>query len=318
MFNKKKEKSSFQIGIISGKGGVGKTTISSSMGVIFHELGKSVLIADCDVDAPNLGILFQSGEILEQKTVQTTEKSSFLQDLCIQCKRCIEEEFCKFHALSWDSLINMPVVDSIACEGCGACQELCPEHAFSIYPIDSGIIYHERTKYGFDLVWGETRLGAQTSGKLVTEIKRIVNSTLKTNKLDLAILDGPPGIGCPVIATVTDLNYIIVIVEPTSTALHDADRAIQMLNQLRRNYGIIINKADMWKDGYDIIVNYATRYDIDILGEIPVDMTIPKAIVNGVPVNIYYKESPASLALYDIVTNLIKSIIPSDTESGGL
>ncbi|MBN2157684.1 MAG: ATP-binding protein [Candidatus Lokiarchaeota archaeon] len=309
MIEKTKKRSTFQIGLISGKGGVGKTSISSSFGVIFHELGKKVLVADCDVDAPNLGLLFQSGEVLEQKTVQTTEKSLFLPELCIQCKRCVDEEFCKFNALSWDSSINMPVVDSIACEGCGACYELCPEHAFEIHAIDSGTISHERTKYGFDLVWGETRLGAQTSGKLVTEIKKIVNHTIEANNLELAIIDGPPGIGCPVIATVTDLDYVIVIVEPTSTALHDADRAIQMLNQLRRNYGIVINKADMWKSGYDIIVNYAKKHDIEILGEIPVDMTIPQAIVNGLPVYTFNPQSPSSKALKIITRNIVNHFL---------
>jgi len=305
----------FQIGIISGKGGVGKTTISSSLGVIFHELGRKLLIADCDVDAPNLGLLFKSGEVLEQKTVQTTEKSTFLPDLCIHCKKCIEEEFCKFHALSWDDSQNIPIVDSIACEGCGACMELCPEHAFEIHAIDSGNISHERTKYGFELVWGETTLGAQTSGKLVTEIKKIVNSTLKSKKLHLAVIDGPPGVGCPVIATVTDLDYVIVIVEPTSTALHDADRAIQMLTQLRRKHGIIINKSDMWYEGYQEIVEYAKGHDIAILGEIPIDSTIPNSIVNGLPVCVYDKQSAASKALYKIALTISDQILPKETES---
>ena len=253
------EKTSISIGIISGKGGVGKTTISSSLGVILHELGRKMMVADCDVDAPNLGLLFKSGEILEQTTVQTTEKSTFLPDKCIHCKKCITENYCKFHALSWNEEINIPIVDGIACEGCGACMELCPEYAFEINAIDSGTILHERTKYGFDIVWGETVLGAQTSGKLVMEIKKIVSSTLESNQLELAVIDGPPGVGCPVIATVTDLDYVIVIVEPTSTALHDADRAIQMLRQLRRKHGIIINKSDMWKQGYDEIIEYAKR-----------------------------------------------------------
>lgn len=298
------EKTSFQIGIISGKGGVGKTSICSSLGILFHEMGKKVIVADCDVDAPNLGLLFKSGKILQQSTVQTTEKSTFLPDKCVQCKKCITEEYCKFHALSWDEINKIPVVDEIACEGCGACKELCPEHAFEIHAIDSGIISHERTIYGFDLVWGETVLGAQTSGKLVTEIKKIVSATLESDNLDLTVIDGPPGVGCPVIATVTDLDYVIVIVEPTSTALHDADRAIQMLGQLRRKHGIIINKADMWKQGYDEIVAYAEDNAIEIIGEIPMDMSIPKAIVKGVPVFVFDKTTPASKALYQIASKI--------------
>jgi MinD superfamily P-loop ATPase len=302
------EKSGFQVGVISGKGGVGKTSISSSLGVIFHELGKKVMVADCDVDAPNLGLLFKSGEVLKEKTVQTTEKSTFLPELCVHCKLCITEEFCKFRALSWNDTEKIPIVDSIACEGCGACKELCTEHAFEIHAIDSGTVSHERTKYGFDLVWGETVLGAQTSGKLVTEIKKIVSSTLEANNLQIAVIDGPPGVGCPVIATVTDLDYVIIIVEPTSTALHDADRAIQMLGQLRRKHGIIINKTDMWREGYNAIIEYAKENSIDILGEIPMDMTIPKAIVKGLPVYIFNTDCPASIALQSIAERLSKKI----------
>lgn len=304
-----KEKSTMKIGVISGKGGVGKTTISSSLGMLLHEMGNKILVADCDVDAPNLGLLFKSGEILKQATVQTTEKSTFLPDKCIHCKKCITEKFCNFHALEWDDTNNIPIVDDIACEGCGACMELCSEHAFEINAIDSGEISHERTKYGFDLVWGETVLGAQTSGKLVTEIKKIVSSTMESNHLDVAVIDGPPGVGCPVIATVTDLDYVIVIVEPTSTALHDADRAIQMLRQLQRKHGIIINKADMWKKGYDEIIDYAKEHDIEILGEIPIDMMIPIAIVNGLPVHVFDSNCPAAKSLQKIATTLSQKIL---------
>ena len=275
------------------------------------------MVADCDVDAPNLGLLFKSGEILKQNTVQTTEKSTFLPDKCIHCKKCITENFCNFHALTWNEVDTIPIIDEIACEGCGACKELCPEHAFEINAIDSGNISHERTKYGFELVWGETVLGAQTSGKLVTEIKKIVSSIAESDQLDIVVIDGPPGVGCPVIATVADLDYVIVVVEPTSTALHDADRAIQILRQLRRNHGIIINKADMWKQGYNEIVKYANAHTIEILGEIPMDMAIPKAIVQGLPVYKFNKDCPASIALRSIAETLsIKFFQGADQNTG--
>jgi MinD superfamily P-loop ATPase len=130
--------------------------------------------------------------------------------------------------------------------------------------------------------------------------------------LDLAVIDGPPGVGCPVIATVTDLDYVIVIVEPTSTALHDADRAIQMLRQLRRKHGIIINKADMWKKGYEELITYAKDNSIEILGEIPMDMTVPKAIVQGLPVTVYDPKCVASIALKSIATTIMNQIIEGD------
>ncbi|MHA1727271.1 MAG: P-loop NTPase [Promethearchaeota archaeon] len=308
--NKIDKQELFKIGIISGKGGVGKTTISGSLSVILNRHGYSIIAADCDVDAPNLGLLFKTEQITNQIKIKTTEKSFFSEQKCVHCKKCIDEDFCVFHALTWDLEKEIPVIDYLACEGCGACFELCPEKAFELKAVDSGMLTHETSIYGFPLVWGETELGASTSGKLVTEIKEYISNINGDNDSKILILDGPPGIGCPVIATVTDLDFVIVVIEPTSTALHDAERAISVLNQINREYGIVINKADAWEAGYKSVIEYADKNDIKIIGEIPVDNAIPNATVKGVPVFIDAPDSTAGKALKKIYEYLIQHVIP--------
>lgn len=312
MENITEQKKMFKIGVISGKGGVGKTTVSGSLSYLFDSQNHKIIAADCDVDAPNLGILFKTDEIYEVIVSKTTEKSLFLENICINCGKCIEEEFCAFHALKWDSEKLIPIVNDLACEGCGACKELCSEHAFEINAVDSGIVTHERSVYGFPLVWGETRLGATSSGKLISEIKEYISNISQNNDLKILIIDGPPGIGCTVIATVTDLNYVIVMVEPSSAALHDADRAIGVLNQMQRKFGIVINKADAWSEGYDMVKKYAKQIGIPIIGEIPVDNAIPYATVKGLPVVVDSPDSPASKALKSLYRFLIENVVADE------
>ncbi|MBD3351051.1 MAG: P-loop NTPase [Candidatus Lokiarchaeota archaeon] len=300
----------FKIGVISGKGGVGKTTVSGSLAVLFKEHANKIIAADCDVDAPNLGLLFKGGKIINNFKVKTTEKAKFLPDLCIQCKRCVEEQFCNFSALGWNDDEDLPIVDDIACEGCGACRELCPQQAFEIIQVDSGLITHETSPAGFPLVWGETKLGATTSGKLVTEIKKYVDSIVDANERAIVLIDGPPGIGCPVVATVSDLDYTIIVIEPTSTALHDADRAIGVLKQLNINHGIVINKSDAWKRGYEEILHYADENNIKIIGEIPMDNKVPNATVKGQTVYEYDSSCQASKSLAKIYSYLLEKVVP--------
>ena len=300
----------FKIGVISGKGGVGKTTVTGSLALLFKEHDHKIIASDCDVDAPNLGLLFKGGKKKDVVQMKTTEKSFFVPDKCISCKRCIDEHFCNFHSLSWNEEQSQPVVDELACEGCGACYELCPEKAFEIKGVNSGNVTYEWSPYEFPLVWGETKLGATTSGKLVTEIKKYVSKVAKEEDLNIVLIDGPPGIGCPVVATVSDLDYVVIVMEPTSTALHDGTRAIDVLTQLNRKFGIVINKADAWKKGNDAIKEFTEENGFTVIGEIPVDEAIPNATVKGVPVYHHDPNSKASDSLKKVYNYLVKEVIP--------
>jgi MinD superfamily P-loop ATPase len=282
----------FHLGVFSGKGGVGKTTITASLAVLFAQKGRNIFAVDCDVDAPNLSILFRaSDQPVHSFFVKTTEKAKLDVDKCTRCRRCVDEEFCHFDAISWNELEGIPVIDPIACEGCHACEALCKDHAYSVHPINSGTISTLESKYGFPVITGETILGAQTSGKLVTEMKQYVEAEAKKFGKDMIIIDGPPGIGCPVIAAAADLDYVIVVVEPTTAALHDAQRFIEVVKHFNTQYGIILNKADIWEEGANQIRQYAKENHIEILAEIPLDKDWPASVANCLPFVIFRPES---------------------------
>jgi MinD superfamily P-loop ATPase len=295
------------IGIVSGKGGVGKTSITASLACLFEENGYKIVAADTDVDAPNLAILFHaisgdkgdvSGNRINSQntkkfTVQTTEKASLSPELCIHCKKCITDNYCTFGALSWNEEKMIPIIDNIACEGCNACKWLCHEKAFNINPVDSGTIEILESIYNFPVITGETILGAQTSGKLVTELKKYAKEILIKEKRELLIVDGPPGIGCPVIAALGDLNYVIVVMEPTQAALHDADRVIQVINNFNIPFGVILNKSDIWAEGRTNIIEYLKKNSIKLLGEIKLDSKWPRVVAKGVPI---VKEIPDGIS----------------------
>ncbi len=304
--NKKLKK----IGIFSGKGGVGKTSITASLAVLFHENQYQVLAVDTDVDAPNLAILFQANSTpIEELTVQTTEKATFLEDQCVHCKQCITDNFCHFNALKWNSQEEIPVIDNVACEGCHACQYLCPQHAFDIRPVNSGHINHLNTRFNFDVITGETILGSQTSGKLVSELKRYAMTVSEKQNTEIILVDGPPGIGCPVIAAMTDLDYIIVVIEPTSAALHDAKRLLELNSSFKIPFSIIINKVDMYPEGLKKIETYLQENDIPILGRIPLNPNWPKAIAQAKPIVSFEPQGISTQSLRNILSTLEKNVL---------
>ena len=306
---KEKIKMTFHFTIISGKGGVGKTSITASIACALADMGLPIIAGDTDVDAPNLAILFRAqGKIQDQFHVKTTEKAELDPEKCTHCKQCIDEQFCHFGALSWNEMDRIPIIDPIACEGCGGCKLLCPLEAFSIYQVDSGTITYLESPYGFSVITGETILGASTSGKLVTEMKKYTNEIAASTGKTVVIIDGPPGIGCPVIASVGGIEYSIVVIEPTKAALHDAERVMTLLKQFNIPYGVILNKADMWLEAADEIRTFLKEEEIELLGEIPLDKDWPYAIANGLPIIKYKPEGVAATEIRRIAKNLYSKI----------
>lgn len=299
------------IGIISGKGGVGKTSLTASLASLAKKDSEiNPMIMDCDVDAPNLALILPSEDEknIKTKDTYTTLKATFIEDDCIHCKQCIDDHFCEFHALSWDEENEVPLIDYLACEGCGACQTLCPEHAFDINEVKSGEIISYKTKLGPHLVYGKTELGSTTSGKLVSESKDFAKNLDGFEKTNLTIIDGPPGIGCPVIATVSGLDYVITICEPTPSGLHDVVRAIEVVQQFEIPFGIVINKADLKSPFQAKFKEFIENTGYDILGRIPFDLQIAHAMAHAEPVVDYAPKSKASKAIKDIYENLKKKL----------
>ena len=296
-----------KIAVISGKGGVGKTSLVASLASIAHkDQDINLIILDCDVDAPNLALILppkSKEDILTQDTF-TTKKATFLEEKCIQCKQCYDDHFCEFNALNWDEDNNIPVIDYLACEGCGACKVLCPEDAFEINSVKSGEIITYETDAGFPLIYGKTKLGSTTSGLLVSDVKRHATNLKEFEDANLILIDGPPGIGCPVIATVSGLDYIVAITEPTPSGLHDMKRAIEMVNQFNIPFGIVINKADLKSASQKQLNEFIEKAGFEILGRINFDLSIPEAMSYAEPVVDYAPESAASQAINKIYARL--------------
>ena len=296
-----------KIAVISGKGGVGKTSLVASLASIAHkDQDINLIILDCDVDAPNLALILppkSKKDVLTQDTF-TTKKARFLEEKCVQCKLCIDDHFCEFSALSWDESNNVPIIDYLACEGCGACRVLCPEDAFEVNPVKSGEIISYEADIGFPLIYGKTKLGSTTSGLLVSEVKERSTELKEFDDANLILIDGPPGIGCPVIATVSGLDYIIAITEPTPSGLHDLERAIEMVNQFNIPFGIVINKADLKSASQKELNKYINDSGYNVLGKINFDLSIPEAMSYAEPVVDYAPESVASQAIKKIYTKL--------------
>jgi len=296
-----------KIAVISGKGGVGKTSLVASLASIAHkDPNNKIIVLDCDVDAPNLALILppKTKENIVSYDTFTTKKATFLEEKCKQCKQCYDDHFCEFSALEWDKSNNIPIINYLACEGCGACKVLCPEDAFEINPVKSGEIIAYEADIGFPLIYGKTKLGSTTSGLLVSEVKEHATALKEFGEANIILIDGPPGIGCPVIATVSGLDYIIAITEPTPSGLHDLSRAIEMVNQFNIPFGIVINKADLKSASQKQLNRYIKKSSYEILGRINFDLSIPEAMSYAQPVVDYAPESESSRAIKNIYNKL--------------
>ncbi|MFX1573849.1 MAG: P-loop NTPase [Promethearchaeota archaeon] len=295
------------VGIVSGKGGVGKTSITASLASLAKKDSMTeVIVLDCDVDAPNLAIILppEDESKIKKEDTFTTLKAEFLEDECINCKECIDNHFCEFNALNWNDQNSVPIIDYLKCEGCGACKVLCPQHAFEINPVKSGEIILYKSKLGIPLVYGKTRLGSTTSGKLVSDAKEYVKDIDEFDRSNLILIDGPPGIGCPVIAMVANLDYVVTICEPTPSGLHDLVRVIEVIEQFNIPFGVLVNKADLESPFQKDFNKFIIETEYKIIGKIPFDLTIPKAMSFAEAVIDYAPDSKASLAIKEIYKNL--------------
>ncbi len=286
-----------QITILSGKGGVGKSSITASLAIALLK-HKKIICADCDVDASNLALVFgmEPKDYGEWKNITTNKKARVDLSKCTSCKKCVEA--CYFNAIEWDSKKNIPVFKEFGCEGCGACELICPSGAIELYDVENAKIGYGETKYGFTVVSGQLEMGESGSGKVVSAVKELAKK--KAGDSDVMLVDSAAGIGCPVIASITGSDYVIGVCEPTPSGFADLKRALLVVGHFNIPYGIIINKYDINEEYLKKIEEFAKEKGAKVLAKIPYDKSFTDALVNLVPVVVF---NPKFEALFDKIAS---------------
>jgi len=257
-----------QIVVISGKGGTGKTVITGALAA----LAENKIMADCDVDAADLHLLLQP-RIKERYEFRSGVTARINKKLCQQCGKCIT--VCRFNAVSDDF-----AVDPVYCEGCAFCSRVCPVEAIEMQENVSGDWFVSDTRFG-PMVHAKLGIAEENSGKLVSMVRKKAKEIAKSRNLDWVIIDGAPGIGCPVIASLSGIDCAIVVTEPTISGLHDADRVIGVTRHFGISTRLVINKYDLNRDMAGKIEKYCRDNNIELIGKIPFDENVVKAMVRG-------------------------------------
>lgn len=283
-----------QLVVISGKGGTGKTIVSAS----FAALVRNKVMADCDVDAANLHLLLHP-EIKEWHSFKGGSKARLSIESCTGCGECIK--VCRFSAIKerTDGKVN---VDPLSCEGCAVCSYICPVEAIVMEENICGEWFISQTKYG-PFVHARLGIGEENSGKLVTEVRKRAKEIAEKNSMDFVIIDGPPGIGCPVIASLSGTDIALVVTEPTLSALHDMERVIQTAHHFRTSTACCINKFDLNPRISDEIEEWCAKNSVHMVGKIPFHEQVTESLVQGIPLP-EYRENLVSERIKEIWQNL--------------
>lgn len=255
-----------QILVISGKGGTGKTSIVGGLA----SLAENAVLADCDVDAPDLHIILQP-RMREQLPFYALKTAVKDDSKCTLCGRCLET--CRFNAIGENLQIQ-----EYKCEGCGACAFVCPEDAIEMVQKEAGRIYLSETRFG-TLVHANLNIGEEASGKLVTDVKKKALEVAEKEGRDLLLVDGSPGIGCPVIASLAGVDLALIVTEPTVSGLHDLDRIIKVTEHFEISAAACINKCDINEKKTKDIEEYCRSKGIEVVGKIPYDSSVTQAMI---------------------------------------
>jgi MinD superfamily P-loop ATPase len=275
--------------ILSGKGGTGKTTLVAALSALI----KNRVMADADVDAADLHILLKP-QMQESLPYRGGKKAFIDPQRCTQCGIC--QEYCRFDA------IQNYQIDPFACEGCGFCVQVCPEKAIDLQEMVSGY-YHEGLIAGGHLVDAALQPGEGNSGKLVSQVKKRATELAKSAGSDWLMVDGAPGIGCPVNASLTGADLAVIVTEPTVSGLHDLERLVELLQHFHISCGLVINKADLNSTICSRIKSFAVNNQLPILGVIPFDETVVTALLEEKIIT-DFPDSPASREIVQIFKNI--------------
>lgn len=286
-----------QITIVSGKGGTGKTTLSAS----FSYLARERVMADCDVDAPNLHIILKP-EIKETHEYFGSKKAVLAQSKCVKCGVC--QQVCRFDAIGFNE--EHYFIKEYACEGCNACVMKCPTGALKLVNSLSGEYYSSETKKG-PMTHALLQPGEETTGGLIAEVRKEAVRVARVKNIPIVIIDGAPGIGCPATSSITSTSYVVIVTEPTMSGLHDLKRIVQTVEHFRIPIGIAINKYNINESQTNEIEKYCEEKSLEILGKIPYDITVKTATEQAKSIMAY--ECPASHEIRKIWNKIENKVI---------
>jgi len=260
--------------VISGKGGTGKTSIVAS----FATLANRKVLADCDVDAADLHLILEP-RIIKREQFSGGSRARIISELCSACGKC--EEICRFNAINSNGYDDERVknsyrVDPIACEGCGVCAYFCPEEAIEFAPAINGEWFVSETRCG-PMVHAKLGVAEENSGKLVTLVRSQAKEIAEKKKLDLVIIDGSPGIGCPVIASITGSDLVLVVTEPTLSGIHDLERISALTRHFNIPTVVCINKYDLNGELSSQIEAKSAELNTRVVGKVRYDPAVTKA-----------------------------------------
>jgi MinD superfamily P-loop ATPase len=257
-----------QIVVISGKGGTGKTVITGA----FAALAKNKVMADCDVDAADLHLLL-APDIKERHDFRSGLSAFIDKEKCIKCGKC--RQICRFNAIT-DNLD----VDPVACEGCAFCSYICPVDAIKMQENLAGEWYISDTRFG-PMVHAKLGIAEENSGKLVSLVRKQAKELAEKNNCDWVLVDGAPGVGCPVIASLSGIDCAVVVTEPTLSGLHDALRVIEVTKHFNVPSKLIINKYDLNTDMSKKIEKHCRENGIELIGKVSFNKSVVRAMVEG-------------------------------------
>ena len=276
-----------EITIISGKGGTGKTSLAGSFAAL---AGGKAVTSDCDVDAANLALIMQP-ELQESHLFQASCKASIDKSRCSECGIC--RDLCRFEAITPEFQVN-----SLKCEGCGVCYHACPEEAIDYAEVVSGKWFISTTPYG-PLVHARLGVAEENSGKLVTLLRQKAKEIAGRDDKQIIINDGPPGIGCPVIASLGGADLAVIVTEPTLSGIHDLERITSVCRHFNVPSLICINRADLDQENTHRITNYCRENSIPLAGLIPFHKVFTEAVVNKTPV-VEYGEGTVQQSIQEV------------------
>jgi len=262
-----------EIVVLSGKGGTGKTSITAG----FAALGsKHLVLADCDVDAADMHLL-TAPEIQTEEDFYSGKTAKVITEGCVHCFKCMD--VCHFDAVL--HIDGKFLIDPLECEGCSYCCHVCPTNTIQMLPRLAGKFYVSKTRFDNTLVHARLGIAADNSGKLVTKVREAAKKIAEEQKMDYVLVDASPGIGCPVVASLTGASFVVIVTEPTVSGLHDLSRVFELIKKLHLKSGCIINKADLNKKMSKEIKGFLKANNSELLCEIPYDIKFTEAISQG-------------------------------------